>query len=304
MSLRWQFLPNSAPEQADVLIQPLPFEATVCFGKGTAQAPEAILAAAEQLEYHEEDLGWSPMRWLRPCVLPPLAPEPEEVVAEYLHRVEQAVRALPADGLYIGLGGEHSLTPPQVRARMPQGTVVVIDAHADLRDRYQGSPYSHACPMRRLHEAGYRLELIAVRSLYEGEAAYVEAHPDIGLWRDRALREAATWQALRERLAALEGPVWLSIDMDGLDPALVPGVGTPQPGGLDWYRTLELVETLLGNPAIELRGVDVLELVPDAHQVSQTVAAKLVQKIVSRWAWPRVDRTAPPRGAQTEVDAE
>ncbi|RMG54421.1 MAG: agmatinase [Gammaproteobacteria bacterium] len=304
MSLHWQHLPNAAPEAADVLIQPLPFEATACFVKGTARAPEAILAAADQLEYYEEDLGWSPMQWLRPCVLPPLAPSPEEVIAEYLHRIGQTVRGLPDNALYIGLGGEHSLTPPQVEARMHSGTIVVIDAHADLRDQYQGSPYSHACPMRRLHEAGYRLELIGVRSLYEGEAAYLQQHPDIGLWRDRALREPRQWQALLERLQGLEGPVWLSIDMDGLDPALVPGVGTPQPGGLDWFQTLAIIETLLDNPQVDLRGVDLVELIPDPHQVSQTVAAKLVQKIISRWAWPRVDRNGTPTGAQTEIAYE
>jgi len=300
--LSFQGLPNADIENADVLIQPICYEETVSNRTGTGSAPEAILEASRQLEYFEEDLAWSPMKYLWPAVLEPLAPELQESTAEYFNRIHHRITDLPADSLYIGLGGEHSVTPDQVCARMNHGTIIIIDAHADLRESYRGNPYSHACPAWRLHQAGYRLLLIGIRSLFEDEARLIDENPSIGAWTDRDLRHPELWSRLLYTLDSLEGPVWLSIDMDGFDPALVPGVGTPQPGGLNWHQGLDIIEKLIGNAGVDLRGVDILELIPERNQVSQTVAAKLMQKIISRWAHPRIKDFNHPQGAQMQVN--
>ena len=299
---RFQLLPNANVDQADILIQPISYEETVCFRPGTSTAPAAILEAIDQLEYYEEELDWSPMKYLWPRVLPELKPEHWEEPPDFFRRIEKSVAALPDNNLYIGLGGEHSVTPAQVEARMTSGTIVIIDAHADLRSDYRGNPWSHACPAWRLHQAGHQLILIGIRSIFESEADLIRSNESINTWTDSVLRNPQSWTKLLDALDRLSGPVWLSVDMDGFDPALVPGVGTPQPGGLNWHQACDIVQHLVGNPDVDLRGVDLLELIPEPSQVSQTVAAKLIQKIISRWAYPRIKDFANPQGAQMQVD--
>ncbi len=300
--LRYQLLPNAPLEQADILIQPIPFAGAVSNRQGTADGPEAILNATAQLEYYEEDRGWSPMKHLHSCVLPPIQARTGTEQATFQQQIYQSVSALPQSALYIGLGGDHSVTPEQVCARMHEGTVIIIDAHADLRSQYEGNPYSHACPAWRMHEAGYSLFLIGIRSLFENEADLIQTSPRIQCWRDRSLQRSEQWQAMIRALRSLSGPVWLSIDMDGFDPSLVPGVGTPQPGGLSWYQGLEVLEILFASPELDIRGMDIVELIPDPNEVSQTVAAKLMQKAISFWAYQRFEHFRDRQGAQLQVE--
>jgi agmatinase len=297
-------LPNFPVDKADVLILPVPYEQTVTYKLGTGRGPAAILAASDQLELYEEDMGWCPAEYLKLCVLLPVAVDSlsQEAFHEHLY---QRVKALPGENLFIALGGEHSITPDMVFARMPEGgTVVQIDAHADLRPSYQGSVYNHACPMYRLRQKGFELIQIGVRSLHAKEAKLIELDQGITTYFDHTLQYPETWRAMIQQLAELTGPVWLSIDMDGFDPLLAPGVGTPQPGGLSWYQGLEILKTVLQNDSVDLRGVDILELVPEASRVSEMTAAKLVQKCFSYWGWARgyPQRTAD--GSQIGVEDE
>lgn len=298
-------LPNAPLSEADVLILPVPYERTVTYKGGTAKGPEAILAASEQLEFYEEDAGWCPTRYMKLAVLPPLEEIAGEAEEAFHNRLHERVVELPANALCIALGGEHSITPAMVAARMPEGgTVVQIDAHADLRPAYHGSIYNHACPMYRLREQGYELIQIGIRSLHEEEAAAMDADEGIWVWFDRALQRTGEWQALLQQLAALKGPVWLTIDMDGFDPTLVSGVGTPQPGGLSWHQGLDIIETLMQNDAIDLRGMDIVELVPEPSKVSDMMAAKLLQKCISHWGKERGYEQREPCGSQLGVDDE
>ncbi|MGD9164161.1 MAG: agmatinase [Chromatiales bacterium] len=297
-------LTNYPSEQADVLILPVPYEQTVTYMAGTRQGPEAILAASEQLEFYEEDAGWCPAEHLKFCVLLPVDVDilPEEAFFRHLY---ERVKELPTDNLFIALGGEHSITPEMVFARLPEGgTVVQIDAHADLRPTYHGSIYNHACPMYRLRQKGYELIQIGIRSLHAQEAQLIEKDHDISTYFDRSLRRTEVWQALIRQLSELRGPVWLTIDMDGFDPSLIAGVGTPQPGGLSWHQGLDIIETLMRNDAIDLRGVDILELVPEASRVSDMMGAKLVQKCISYWGMARGYHQRPANGSQIGVDDE
>ena len=301
-----QFLyqPNAPAETANVLILPVPYERTVSYMPGTRLGPEAILAASEQLELYEEDVGWCPTAHLSLCVLPPADTSltPEEAFHDGLFEL---VDSLPRDNLFIGLGGEHSITPAMVFARMPEGgTVVQIDAHADLRRIYHGSIYNHACPMYRLRQKGYGLIQIGIRSLTPKEAELIAGDEAITTYFDRPLQKPAIMQSLLEHLTGLSGPVWLTIDMDGFDPALIAGVGTPQPGGLSWHQGLDILETLMGNPAIDLRGVDILELVPEASRVTDMMGAKLIQKCLSYWGKAKGYDQQPAGGSKTGVGDE
>ncbi|WP_440995414.1 agmatinase [Arhodomonas sp. SL1] len=304
-TLRYQLLPNRTPESADVIVLPLPHEQTVSYKPGTRNGPEAILDASAQLEYYEEDGGWSPFLHMGISVLPAMEKQLYEVAEDYHRRVTQGTATLPAQALLLALGGEHSLTPSLVAGRMPEpGTVVCLDAHADLRPRFEGSEHSHACPMHHVRAAGHRVILIGVRSLMDREAERVREDDGIECHADRDLRRPGAWEALIERLGRLEGPVWLSVDMDAFDPALVSGVGTPQPGGLDWYRVVEVVEAVIGNPSIDLRGCDIVELIPEPSCVSEMTAAKLSQRMISCWGRHAGYPERPAIGSQSEVDYE
>lgn len=292
-------LPNASPDEADVIILPVPHERTVTYKTGTSDGPEAILSASDQLEFYEEDAGWCPTKHMRISVLPPMPPPAEGSDEEFHRSLYEAVASLRKEALFVALGGEHSITPELVFARMPTGgTVVQIDAHADLRSTYHGSEYNHACPMHRIRGKGYKLVQIGIRSLHENEAASIAKDHGITTYMDRLLQRPEARQKLHRHLASLFGPVWLTIDMDGFDPALVAGVGTPQPGGLSWYQGVDIVEIIMRNRNIELRGVDMVELVPEASHVSQMVGAKLLQKCISHWGKSRGYDKRPARGSQ------
>ncbi len=279
-----QFLamPNAPIAEADVLLLPIPLERTVSFKPGTSDAPKTILKTTEQLEFYEEDAGWSPFKHMKISVLPEFADNKKETDEKLHSRLAKEVAALPADNLFIGLGGEHSLTPSLVEARMPEpGTVLFLDAHADMRMSYEGSRYSHACPVTRLLEQGHKIVMAGVRSVYEGEVELIEKDSRVTLFLDWDLRGKGQWESFLQKVNSLEGPVYLSIDMDVFNPAVVPGVGTPQPGGFFWYPMIELLESLFSRNQIDLRGVDVVELVPESSRVSEMTAAKLLLKIIS-----------------------
>jgi agmatinase len=299
MTNQFLSLPNASPAAADVLILPVPHERTVTYKTGTAKGPAAILAASDQLEFYEEDMGWCPTLHMKLCVLEEVSADAGEDEAGFHSRLFEAVKALRRDALFIALGGEHSITPEMVFARMPDGgTVVQIDAHADLRPSYGGSVYSHASPMYRVRENGYSLVQIGIRSLHAREAAMTAQDEGISVYFDRALRNPDEWQGLLRHLASLEGPVWLTIDMDGFDPALIAGVGTPQPGGLGWHQGLDILSDLLNNPSVDLRGMDIVELVPEPSRVSDMMAAKLLQKGISYWGKARGFDRRSPTGSQ------
>ncbi|MES9942053.1 MAG: agmatinase [Candidatus Thiodiazotropha sp. 6PLUC2] len=281
--MKYLDLPNSSIDAADVVILPVPYERTVTFQGGTGLGPEAILTASSQLEFYEEDGGWCPSEYMKSTVLKPLSTS-AETEERFHQQLFETVADLPVDNLLIALGGEHSITPEIVFARMPSGgTVVQIDAHADLRSSYQGSIYNHACPMYRIWQKGYQLIQIGIRSLHAEEAKIIRNETSITTYFDRQLQQAEYMQSMLHHLASLKGPVWLTIDLDGFDPGVVSGVGTPQPGGLSWHQGVNIVETLLRNSAIELAGLDIVELVPEANKVSDMLAAKLMQKSISFW---------------------
>ena len=304
-SLQFLAMPNAPLDEADILLLPIPLERTVSFKPGTAEAPRAIVETTDQLEFYEEDAGWSPFKHLKISVLPEFADDKTETDADLHARLARHVAALPFNNLFIGVGGEHSLTPALVESRMPEpGTVLFLDAHGDMRSSYEGSKYSHACPVNRLLAQGHKIVMAGIRSVFESEVELVEKESRITLFLDWDLRGKGQWESFLQKVNSLEGPVYLSIDMDVFNPAVVPGVGTPQPGGFFWYQMIEVLEALFSRGKIDLRGVDVVELVPEPSRVSEMTAAKLLLKIISFWGAANGYQSQPQTGSQMQIDYE
>lgn len=303
--LQFLSLPNAPVGEADILLLPIPLERTVSFKPGTAAAPREILATSDQLEFYEEDAGWSPFKHMKISILQEFTDDARETDADLHARLAENVAALPTGNLFIGVGGEHSLTPALVEARMPEpGTILFLDAHGDMRTSYEGNTYSHACPVTRLLAQGHKLVMAGIRSVYESEVELVAREPRISLFLDWDLRGKGQWDAFLQKVSTLEGPVYLSIDMDVFNPAVVPGVGTPQPGGFFWYQMIEVLEALFSRQRIDLRGVDIVELVPEPSRVSEMTAAKLLLKIISFWGAAKGYQSKPQNGSQTLIDYE
>jgi agmatinase len=146
--------------------------------------------------------------------------------------------------------------------------------------------------------------MAGIRSVYESEVELVEREPRITLFLDWDLRGKGQWESFLQKVNSLEGPVYLSIDMDVFNPAIVPGVGTPQPGGFFWYQAIEVLEALFSRKQIDLRGVDVVEMVPEPSRVSEMTAAKLLLKIISFWGMAKGYQTKPRTGSQMLIDYE
>ncbi|MBI4614441.1 MAG: agmatinase [Planctomycetes bacterium] len=282
MPERARFFGGLVPEppypEARVVILPAPLERTVCYGKGAGRGPEAILAASAQIEDFDE-ASWRKISDAGIHTLP--IPDLPEDPALAVERIAELALPVFLDGKFlVTLGGEHTVAAGAVRAAWsvwPDLGVLSLDAHADMRDSYQGTPWSHACTMRRIVEKGIPVEWCGLRSLSAEEAAWFDergVRPRLDRERDREGR----W--IEELVAALPARVYLSIDIDGLDPACAPGTGTPEPGGLS-FRAAERQLSAVAS-ARHLVGADVCEVAPIAGQtVTESTAARLVGRIVA-----------------------
>lgn len=271
---------------ADHWVLSFPFEGSVSYGTGTAAGPAAVCSASLHLESFEEETGIELADELKIAALDPLEPKAQETTDEYAKRTRAFVSSLePGDRFLLSLGGEHSITPNVMAgayADCSEITVVQIDAHADLRQDYDGSIHNHACAMRRVLDLGVRqLHAIAIRSATREEAALSRENPRIRTWWAHELAARSHFHRMLEALRSLKGPVYLTIDVDGLEVTLCPGTGTPQPGGLSWHETMALLRALIWEGEADLIGADIMETSPQPNsRVNEMVAAKLCSKIV------------------------
>lgn len=246
----------SAYEQAKVVIISAGHEATTSYGKGTARGPSAIIAASQYVELYDEVLDSNPYE-VGIHTLPPL--DLDNCSHEEVHnRICEAVASVLRDGKFpIVLGGEHSISSGVVKAFGKEVTVLQVDAHADLRHEYEGSIWSHASVMSRIVDAGNPTVGVGIRSLTSGEALLIRERKR-PTWYAHQLR--GNW--IEEIMAALKGDVYLTFDVDAWDPAIMSSTGTPEPGGMSWYQTMELMEALFQKCRVV--GMDVVELAPIA----------------------------------------
>lgn len=272
----------SDPERSGALILPLPLDLTVSWKSGTADGPAAILEASTHIECYDEEVRGKPATTIGGIATHAIPELPREPAAAMETIETLATGLLRRERTLISLGGEHSITWPLVKAHhevWPDLCVLQIDAHADLRDTYNGSPFNHACPMRRIMELGVHVTAVGIRSVDESEAPLLD-----GELRTTFLAHERTG-SVEERTAgiisAIPGEdVYVTIDLDGLDSSLVPAVGTPVPGGLEWYETLSLLRALCREKRVV--GADVVELCPgEGLHGSDSVAARLVFKLIA-----------------------
>lgn len=269
-------------------VLPVPYEATTSYGAGTRDGPEAIIAASRQVELFDREFDCEPAMEYGVHTMDPFGPvqsSPEAMAAAVEQAVVRVFSSSPRPEVLAILGGEHSITPAAVRglARCVDAKKLVcvqIDAHADLRDEYEGSPWSHACAARRIVEVCPVLQ-IGIRNISVGEEPFRKSSKRV---TTVFVEEATEPQgAFLKRLAAfVRGKVvYLTVDLDGLDPSIMPAVGTPEPGGISWERTLEVARTV-ARSAARVPMFDVVELAPIAGlRAPDFLAAKLVYKIFS-----------------------
>ena len=277
-------LPNDRcdPLTARYRIVPIPYEGTVCFLDGTARGPEAILEVSDQMEHFDEELLCDFTR-LGIATFPPIVPA--DTPEEEFDRIYQTVKResyFQTDKFPIFLGGEHSITPPIVRAAVEcYDTISVLqfDAHADLRDTYTGGKFSHASAMRRVLEITPNLVQVGIRSFSEEE--YRDCPQQIADLITPRLLRLDMERCIEKILNTLTERVYITIDIDVFDPAFAPGTGTPEPGGLDWFQVTDILCRVC--KAKNVIGADVVEVSPLGRHnvVTEFLAARLVAKIIT-----------------------
>lgn len=263
-------------DSASAVILPVPLERTTSYGQGTARGPEALLAASTQVEWYDEELRNEPVRQ-GIATLPPVALS-DWAMAATLEEIQDTVSEhLRAGKFVVSVGGEHSLTLAPVRAAAEQfGDIGVVqfDAHADLREEYEGSPYSHASVMKRILDLGIPSLPVGIRSLSAPEGDLIRERQIPVIW---GFEMDKAWDLWDSYLDLLPKKIYLTFDVDYFDPSLLPATGTPEPGGGTWWPTMRLLRRLFTKK--EVVAMDVVELAPIPGQPSSDfVAARLIYK--------------------------
>jgi len=263
---------------ARAVIVPVPYDGTTTYRSGTREGPRAILLASRELELFDEETRTEAYRQ-GIATLDELAvtvSSPKDMVG--LVR-EVGEELFEQHKMPVLLGGEHLLSLGMIEAaaaHYPGLTVLHLDAHAELREEYQGSSYSNACVMRHVVGTVPSVQ-VGIRALRKDEDEFIRSNHIPCYLAYRLQQEPALWDAV---LKDLQGFVYLSIDLDVFDPSIMPAVGTPEPGGLGWYEVLRLCRRVTQQCTII--GFDVMELLPIPQSVAPDVlAARLLYKLLS-----------------------
>lgn len=279
------------PDRAGVYILPAPYEHTSSYIQGSDRGPSAILEASCQVEFYDEQLQCEPFREWGGIATAAALDLGEKVDRAAVDAIEHFVSPYVGSGRFlVTLTGEHTGALGAIRAhatRYPDMCVVQIDAHGDLREAYQGNLFSHASVMARVVEDGHSLVQVGIRSISREEIARIGTTDRIATFFAANILDpsgpyegkASKW--IPEVVAACRGPVYLTFDCDGLDASIIPALGTPEPGGLGWYDTLNLVAALADGPGIV--GMDVSELAPiEGFAAPQFAIARLIYRMLGR----------------------
>lgn len=276
---------TSSYEAAKVVILPIPYEATTTFRKGCEHGPDALIEASDQLEAYDEELKHETCVEVNIYTHEAIADTRKNLdlsADEMLAATIETVSRFIADKKFvIAIGGEHAITTGVVKAYQQAldepFTVIQIDAHGDMRYEYEGSIHNHACIMRRVLEMGLPTLPVGIRSICKEEAILIEEKQIPIVWA-REIANNPNW--IESAIAKIATPkVFVTIDVDGIDPSLIPGVGTPEPGGIDWYGITQFLRRVFETH--QVIGCDVMELAPTSDSVvSEFTTAKLVYKLI------------------------
>lgn len=265
---------------ARIAVLPIPYEATTSYGKGTRRGPAAIIKASQTVEFYDEELDRESVQSIGIATLKPIVFGRKKGSAA-MELIRKAVGRIIDDGKFpVGLGGEHTITSPIVRAfhdRLGDDfSVLQIDAHSDLRDTYEGSPWSHACVMRRIYEFNRNIVQVGIRAQCTEERELI-VRERIHTFYAKDIHRDPAWSG--RALDHLKQKVFVTIDCDGFDPSIIPSTGTPEPGGLMWYETIDFLRRVFRER--EVIGFDIVELAPlrGLHHSDFTLA-KLAYKLM------------------------
>jgi agmatinase len=272
-------------EQASVVVVPVPYDSTASYGVGARFGPNAIIDASTQLELYDIELGMNICDRLPIHTLDELALDKSDP-AKMAELVAKAVGSIVKLGKKpVILGGEHSITAGAVAgfSNPKELSVLQIDAHADLRDSYEETKYSHACAMRRVRELTDSAVQVGIRSMCDEEAEYIQKEGiEKSIFYAKDLKDMDG--SIDSILSQLKEQVYVTVDADGFDPSLIPGTGTPEPGGLLWDDVLSLMKAVSEKKKVV--GFDVVEVLPTPPlRTSEFIAAKLAYRMMGYfWA--------------------
>jgi agmatinase len=269
----------SSFEAARVVVWPVSYEGTVSYGGGTGRGAAAVIDASRNMELYDDETDTEVYRLgIHTLDESPSVEPPEEMMRTLLERGRELVKT----GKFVAMiGGEHSVSAPVIRAHAEAYenlSVLQIDAHADLRDTYDGTPHSHASIMARVtRDLKLPSVQVGIRSISAEEARALDTLPTRIFWARDIVGRTDWWEAAVEGLTE---NVYLTIDIDGLDPSLVAQTGTPEPGGLGWYETVGLIRTLARSRRVV--GMDLTEYsYVEGQDASAFLCAKLIYKTLS-----------------------
>ncbi|MCM8822455.1 MAG: agmatinase [Candidatus Omnitrophica bacterium] len=264
---------------ARFVILPVPYEATVSFKPGTRFGPESILLSSRYMELYDEETDSEP--WRNGIITLPEIVQEIDSAGKMMKKISSiAKKMIEKDKFIFTLGGEHSISFPVVKEykkKYPNLKVIHFDAHADLRNEYEGSGSSHACVMRRISELGCEIFSFGIRSISKEEKNVLPELKNVHINFAHICRN----QTLIDKAGSIpEGDYYISIDIDCFDPSVVPDTGTVEPGGLTWYEATGFLKKFIAGHRVV--GADLVELSPSNHYcASSFMAAKLIYKIIA-----------------------
>jgi agmatinase len=269
----------SSFENSRVLVWPISYEGTVSYGGGTGQGAMAVIDASRNMELYDEETDAEVYKLGIHTVHESPSLEPPERMMKSLY--DRAKELVDSGKFVTMIGGEHSVSAPVIRAhaeRYQNISILQIDAHADLRDTYDGTPYSHASIMARcVKDLKIPAVQVGIRSISADEARIINQLPTRIFWAKDIVGRDDWWD---DAVEGLTENVYLTIDIDGLDPSLVSATGTPEPGGLGWYETVGLIRTLARKRNII--GMDLTEYsYVEGQSASAFLCAKLIYKTLA-----------------------
>jgi agmatinase len=270
-------------KDSQIVIVSAPLEKTVSYGKGTAKGPQEILKASHYVEFYDEEQNCELCFERGICTLEPMDLKNLSVQKSLVKIQNEVAKHIKAKKFVVTLGGEHSLSTAPIKAHhqsFPNLSILQIDAHSDLRESYEGSQYSHASVMARVAEFNSNIVQVGIRAQSVDESEF-RKKKGIKTFYSREIKLGMygdNWQELVVK--NLTENVYITFDVDGFDPSLLSATGTPEPGGLFWDETMNLLKVV--GLEKNIVGFDVVELAPSIyHPSSSFVAAKLVYKMLN-----------------------
>ncbi|MCM8804471.1 MAG: agmatinase [Candidatus Omnitrophica bacterium] len=274
-------IPDISFNKAKIIIFPIGYEGTVTGDSGTKLGPLSIIYSSRNLELYDEEIEFEAYQ---------IGIKTEvEIESDYsspekmIKRIEKSMNYyLKNKKFIIGIGGEHTVTIGLFngyKKYFNDLNYICLDAHSDLREKYNGTKFSHACVNRRVFESGCNIYILGVRSISKEEIDFIKKQDNIRLYYAYQMKSQNWQDQIIKNIPS--GKYYISVDIDFFDPSLIPETGTPEPGGFLWYETLEFLKNLILRKDIEICGFDLVELSPSKiFTPSSLICAKLIYKMI------------------------